>query len=411
MSHEPQQTHPQHRRLRFLSKLFAERDPIDEALADLERQGAGSARVAHLFAMLLVVLFSAGSLVALGSDALQAVLIQWNRSHTLDIPSAITLSVSFLMVMAMDTGMLVAAATLRVLAARRAPFSERLVHVAVMVIVAVIEASTYAYMSYRFEVPGSAAAQALILARALAAPLLAVYLSMSRALPVTSRDIMSQVELASGRGLLRDVTLAANDRSAPLERKMKLYGASAVMTPAERSRLTDMIAAVGSTMPGVPGEVFVSPYTALQDGSQPLDRLTGPDTRLTRIAPPQSSLPAPDEDNDRPPTGPGSPSAAPLRSAVTRTTQPAVLRLTPERSRRAAARGSNPPTVRTHKKAVNHEQLARKAWATGATSVERMRRATGMSKAAASSWVRTLKMERDTLVGQQQPVVQEGVAQ
>src|SRR5215470_2614987 len=97
-----------------LQRLFGtERDAIDEALADLERQGAGFARVAHLFAMLLVVLFSAGSLVALGSDALQAILAQWNHSRTLDIPSAITLSVSTLMVLAMDTGMLVAAATLR----------------------------------------------------------------------------------------------------------------------------------------------------------------------------------------------------------------------------------------------------------------------------------------------------------
>jgi uncharacterized BrkB/YihY/UPF0761 family membrane protein len=143
--------------MKFISKfqrLFgAERDAVDEALDDLERQGAGSARVAHLFAMLLVVLFSAGSLVALGSDALQAVLAQWNHSHTLDVPSAITLSVSTLMVLAMDTGMLVAAANLRVLSARRASLGERWVHIAVMAIVAVIEASTYAYMSYRFEDP------------------------------------------------------------------------------------------------------------------------------------------------------------------------------------------------------------------------------------------------------------------
>ena len=47
----------------------------------------------------------------------------------------------------MDTGMLVAAATLRVLSARRASIGERWVHIAIMVIVAVIEASTYAYMS------------------------------------------------------------------------------------------------------------------------------------------------------------------------------------------------------------------------------------------------------------------------
>jgi hypothetical protein len=156
------------------------------------------------------------------------------------------------MVLAMDTGMLVAAATLRVLAARRAGIGERWVHMAVMLIVAVIEASTYAYMSFRFEQPASVAAEALILARALAAPVLAVYLSMSRPLPVTSRDIMPQVELASGRGLLRDVTLAANDRSAPLARKMHLYGASAVMSVSERGRLQDMITAVQESGGSIP---------------------------------------------------------------------------------------------------------------------------------------------------------------
>jgi hypothetical protein len=118
---------PQRRRITapLLSRLFTERDPIDEALADLERQGAGMARIAHLFVSLLVVLFSAGSLVALGSDALNAVLSQWQHSHSLNVPFAISLCVSTLMIFAMDCSMLTAAATLRVLASRRAPFGEK----------------------------------------------------------------------------------------------------------------------------------------------------------------------------------------------------------------------------------------------------------------------------------------------
>jgi len=84
----------------------------------------------------------------------------------------------------------------------------------------------------------------LILARALAAPLLSVYLAMARPLPVTARDILAQVELASGLGLIRDAVTIANDASASLSQKVALFGASAVMTPQDRERLDDLLAAV-----------------------------------------------------------------------------------------------------------------------------------------------------------------------
>jgi hypothetical protein len=399
---------PQRRRLplpSFLARLFAERDPIDAALADLERQGASSARVAHLFAGLLVILFSAGSLVALGSDALQAILVQWNRSHTLDIPSTITLSVSTLMVLAMDTGMLVAAATLRVLAARRAGIGERLVHIAVMAGVAIIEASTYWYMSVRFEAPATGAAQALIIARALAAPVLAVYLSMSRALPVTSRDIMSQVELASGRGLLRDVTLVANDRTAPLERKMKLYGASAVMSVSERTRLADMITAVqesgGITTPTTRVQTSESPYTRAQEGQQYTQLPAASMSRVPRLAAPGEALSESDYDPDRPPTGPGSPAAHPgVRTASVSTgRRPAVLRLEPpeewrrETAAQATAGGAHRRGGRTGKRAkTTVEERVRKVWRPG-MSIGMLERAAGISHNSAGKWRKVLIAE------------------
>lgn len=91
-------------------RLFqTNRDEVEVLLSDLQRQGAGRARLAHFFATLLVVLFSAGSLVALGSDALYAVLTQWQQNHTLNIPSAISLAVSFLIVLAMGMGLIHAA--------------------------------------------------------------------------------------------------------------------------------------------------------------------------------------------------------------------------------------------------------------------------------------------------------------
>ena len=77
-------------------------------------------------------------------------------------------------------------------------------HRELMATVAVLEAGTYAYMAWRYETPVSVVAWALILSRALAAPLLSVYLAMARPLPVTARDILAQVELASGLGLIRD---------------------------------------------------------------------------------------------------------------------------------------------------------------------------------------------------------------
>jgi hypothetical protein len=144
-------------------------------------------------------------------------------------------------------------------------------------------------MAWRFERPDTAIAWALIILRAAAAPLLAVYLSMARALPVTARDILAQAELASGAGVIRDVIVLANDRSASLADKLALYGASAVMTPADRSHLDAMIA--------VMRDRCASP-TATGHG----DMAGGATMPLNA-----TSAAAPSDAPDRPPTGPGSP--------------------------------------------------------------------------------------------------------
>src|SRR5262245_64390690 len=144
----------------------------------------------------------------------------------------------------MDVAMLYAASMLRLLGMRRAePRSMRL-HRGVMATVATLEAGAYAYMAWRYETPVSVVAWALILSRALAAPLLSVYLAMARPLPITARDILAQVELASGLGLIRDAVTIANDASASLSQKVALFGASAVMTEHDRQRLAGLLAAV-----------------------------------------------------------------------------------------------------------------------------------------------------------------------
>jgi len=201
------------------------------------------ARLAHICASLMRVLFSAGSLVALGSDALLNVLDGAQQGHV-DVPAAISLGVSTLLVLCIDVAMLYAASMLRLLGMRRAVSRSMRLHRGVMATVAVLQAGTYAYMAWRYEMPVTVVAWALILSRARAAPLLSVYLAMARPLPVTARDILAQVELASGLGLIRDTVTIANDASATLRQKVALFGASAVMTPQDRERLDGLLTAV-----------------------------------------------------------------------------------------------------------------------------------------------------------------------
>jgi hypothetical protein len=248
------------------TRWFGERDDVADQLADIARQGSGMARLAHICASLMLVLFSAGSLVALGGDALLSVLDGAQQGH-MDVPAAISLGVSTLLVLCMDVAMLYAASMLRLLGMRRAePRSMRL-HRGVMATVAVLEAGTYAYMAWRYETPVSAVAWALILSRALAAPLLSVYLAMARPLPVTARDILAQIELASGLGLIRDAVTIANDASASLGQKVALFGASAVMTPQDRERLDGLLAAVESQRGTAPAQLAEPLAAALPTGS------------------------------------------------------------------------------------------------------------------------------------------------
>jgi hypothetical protein len=228
---------------RWRTRWFGERDEVADQLADIARQGSGMARLAHVCASLMLVLFSAGSLVALGGDALLSVLDGAQQGHV-HLPAAISLGVSALLVLCMDVAMLYAASMLRLLGMRRAEPRSMQLHRGVMTTVAVLEAGTYAYMAWRYETPINVIAWALILSRALAAPLLSVYLAMARPLPVTARDILAQVELASGLGLIRDAVTIANDASASLSQKVALFGASAVMTPQDRARLDGLLAAV-----------------------------------------------------------------------------------------------------------------------------------------------------------------------
>jgi hypothetical protein len=230
-------------------------------MRELERQGAGMARLAHLFATLMVVLFSLGSLVALSGDAFSVIVHAVEHGGLPGIPQAISVLVSTLMVVCCDIGLVYAAMILRVLRTRGAGRDEQLLHWFVLVTVATIEAGTYLYMSARYESP-TGIAWALVIARAVAAPLLSIYLSMARPHPVTPRDILHQAELAQGIQLVRDVLQVAQDPAASLADTMQLYGAGAQMASQDRERLEGMIAVVQQRL-AVPGVSSMTPTAPL----------------------------------------------------------------------------------------------------------------------------------------------------
>jgi hypothetical protein len=261
---------------------------------------------------------------------------------------------------------------LRLLNSRHAEAREKRIHRLVITVVAILEAATYGYMSYRYEHPATWAAWALILSRALAAPLLSVYLSMARPLPVTSRDILYQVELAAGQGVIRDVVEVASDQGAPLAEKIALYGAAATMTAHDRGRLDGMIEAVQKRAA----------------------------TRVRTGAP---------EEPRRPPTGPG----APLRASdgaeeATSADMGAPRRLRPvSRPQQAAASGGTNPRanrrsrrgVRTRLNPDAAERAARAAWVPG-MSVGALQKAAGISRNSASKFRRILMAEEAQQVAQ-----------
>jgi hypothetical protein len=350
-------------------RLFGERDAVADQLRDIARQGSSMAHLAHACAFALIVLFSAGSLVALGGDALASILAGWQVGRV-DVPAAISVAVSTLLVCCMDVGMVYAASMLRLLASRRADASERRVHVAVMVVVAVLEAATYAYMSARYEHPAGVIVWALILARAGAAPLLSVYLSMARSLPVTARDILYQAELAAGQGVIRDVVMVAADAGAPLADKMSLYGAAAVMSASDRMRLDGMIAAVEQRA------------TTGQGGTNTLpDRASGTDGQ-------RSALQGHSGGSERPyPTGPGSPMGSnPAAVASERPHRAASIRLMDPSSQPSQRRRRG--STRT----ASAEAKARRAWHPGMT-VRELERAARFSRSSASKWHHILAVE------------------
>lgn len=347
-----------------MDNITPRRDDVAAQLRDLERQGGGMARLAHICAGLLLVAFSLGSLISISHAAFVSFLAAWDAGQ-IDIPDGISLAVNVLLIVACDVGLLYAASVLRVLTASEAPAKEQRVHKWAMWGASILESSTYLYLAWIFDRPSTAFLWGLMIARAMCAPLFAAYLAMARPLPVGPGDVAYHASLASGRGVVHDVATLAADPDAPLAHKVRIYRAAARMAPHDRTRFDAIVEAVSPREP----------------------EANAPAVRIEEDAP------------TRPPTGGGSPiaaSAAPVHTP--RRKAAPVLRLEPPLETRktaaqARAKGTNGRRVRTRVPVANYEPQARAAWEAGARTVTTMERATGMSHSAAQSWVRALKTE------------------
>lgn len=203
---------------------WLQRGPVDtvkEQLDEIESRGRTTIWLAHIAAFLVLVVFSMGSLVGLTGDSLNALLSQWRAGSGTNITAAIAISVSTLLVFAMDIGMYYAAMRVRIMK-RRGQGDSVSLDWSVIIAVGVVEALSYAYMSYLYDHP-TGVIWLLIILRALAAPALAAYLSLAETSPVGERDIVQSVERVVAHGVITEMTRIAGDTTAPLERKLALY--------------------------------------------------------------------------------------------------------------------------------------------------------------------------------------------
>lgn len=340
-------------------------DGVTAQLRDIERQGGGMANLAHVCAGLLLTAFSLGSLIGISGAAFFRFLAEWNAG-TFDMPDALSMAVNLLLVLCADVAMLYAASVLRTLIAAHAPAEEQRIHIWAMAGAAVLEAASYLYLMWVFDRPDTAFLWLIGIARALCAPLAAAYLSMARPIPVGPRDVAYQAALSAGKGVIRDVAALSSDPDAPLTHKVAIFRAASTMTPADRAKFDGIIDAVRQ-----------------QEGI---------DTPPALAAPPVDVPVTAASEPDRPPTGPGSPMPAkpPKRPRSASGDAGKVLRLTPDRPARQAARArTDTPPVRTgHSK----EAQVRAVWRPG-MSVSELERAAGVSRSTAMRWRSTLLAE------------------
>lgn len=256
----------------FGRKRHAE-DGVALALKQLEQQNAGLVRLAHFFAGLLVIATSVASLIALAGDTVQAVVNEiQHHPDQLRVPILASICITFFLVLAMDTGMLLAAGQVRVKLARHAKVGNMAFDLVILIGVALLEAGTYCYMLWQYEPPANQLAGTLIIARALAVPLLSMYLVMARPVTVMPGDILHLASLASGTGFLHDVADIASNKMLPTkatQRKMRMFAAASQLTSEQRSSLVNLIKAAQDPEGDEDGMTFLDEPTVVVEADLP----------------------------------------------------------------------------------------------------------------------------------------------
>lgn len=358
---------------------------IEAQLRDIDRQGGGMARFAHFCATALLVAGSIGSLISISAQAFNKFLAATAAGH-LDVPDLLNAVVGVLLVLAGDAALLYAASVLRNARSAQMPRDETRVHLWVMIGVSIMEAATYLYMAWLFDKPDNLVIWAIDGGRAIAWPLLAAYLSMARPLPVGPRDVAYHTALASGKGVIRDVATLAADPSAPLQRKVRIYKASATMSRDDLRRFEDIVDAVTADEPVSPPQLITAEH-ALETVRREL--------QLN----PQHYLPEPDRTPD-PPTDGGTPvPSAPVASKLPTPIAPAVANVTPlRRGMGRRPRQDKRTTARANARSGRRgtaEKRVRAALASNpAMTFDELVRQTGVSESTASKWLAVVEAER-----------------
>lgn len=264
------QTVPGQGRLaRWKSAWLGNESYIDRTMRETEAQGARFAHLAHLCAGVLIVLFSLASLVALGGEALNKA-INDAQHHTWSLSTWIALGVSLLIVPAADIALLYACNSLRIIYSRDHKHARKAVHYFVIIGVCLIETLTYGFMSYMYDNPGqNYMAWGLIVLRATSAPLLGMYLAMSRTLPVTGEDILHVASVLSARRFLESIMEVTGRSDTSLVARAALFKAATPLKPETEQRINALMEAAitylyGGVVPGVVVETTLA-HNALPD--------------------------------------------------------------------------------------------------------------------------------------------------
>lgn len=120
--------------------------------------------------------------MSIAGEPTKLFLAAWQRAQ-LDLNAGIAAGISAFLVLCMDVASLPAAHRLPSMPRAARQGARRQVHMATILGADVFEAGTLVYMTWRYNPPALGVVWALVIARDIAAPLYAVYLSLAKPLP------------------------------------------------------------------------------------------------------------------------------------------------------------------------------------------------------------------------------------